>query len=269
MPQTFGRVLVLAAHPDDEAIACSGLLGRAATSLVVFATDGAAPRYGFERKFGSLEKYSSVRFEEASRALGLIPRCSFQRLARTDGRYFLDQHLFLDFPGAFTALVSVVRAFSPDVLVSHAYEGGHIDHDACHFLAAQTAAALGVETLEFPLYWRTPDGHDVFQQFRQNRSGEFALALSTQELAVKRRMFNEYPSQAKVLSVFHSETERFRPAIPERYEQQPAWLNYPFENRRKFLSAGFFLQRIAEFRRVAGLLEQAEPFALKGRAAGM
>lgn len=250
-PHKFARVLAFVAHPDDEAIGCSGLLQRAATSLVVFATDGAAPYYGFERKFGSLLEYATERFREAARALSPIPNCSFQRLTRPNRTYFQDQHLFQHLPEAFVALCQSVRAFAPDVLLTHAYEGGHIDHDACSFLAAQAATVLGVERLEFPLYWQTVDGRDMFQQFRDHRPGQFALQLSPQELAMKRHMFDAYRSQEKILSVFHSDTDSFRPATGERYDQLPGWPEYPFENRRKRLKAEIFVQKLAEFRREA------------------
>jgi N-acetylglucosamine malate deacetylase 2 len=245
---TFRRVLVFVAHPDDEAIACGALLQRASASLVVFATDGAAPHYGFERKFGSLQKYSAERFREAAQALALIPNCLFRRLLHQNGTHFQDQHLFLDLVEAFMALCQAIRAFAPDVLVSHAYEGGHIDHDACNFLAARAAVQLGLQCLEFPLYSKSADGGDVFQHFRNTQPGEFTLQLSAQELSIKRRMFAAYRTQEKVLAVFRAEDERFRPALAENYAQLPSWREYPFENRHKPLRAEVFIQKLAEFK---------------------
>jgi N-acetylglucosamine malate deacetylase 2 len=245
--EKFGRLLVFVAHPDDETIACSGLLQRAAASLVVFAVDGAPPRYGFERQFGSLREYSEARFVEASRALSHIPHCSVRRLARPDGTWFLDQHLFLDLPQAFTSLTRIAEEFSPDLLFSHAFEGGHIDHDACHILANRTAQTLTLKNLEFPLYWRSEDGKDLFQQFRESSEGEFMLQLSQQESVVKRKMLLEYRTQQNLLSVFQLESERFRPARKD--SPGPVWRKYPFENRRRALKVESFLQKVAEFRR--------------------
>ena len=240
------RVLVLAAHPDDETIACSALLQRAATSMVVFAVDGAPLGYGFERKFASLQKYSETRFLEAARALSFVPRCSFQRLRRPNGSYFVDQHLFEDLQAAFISLLRIAGDFSANVMVSHAYEGGHIDHDACSFLAMQTARALRKKHLEFPLYWKSETGVDVFQEFRHGRAGEFALWLSRQELAVKQQMRAEYRSQEGIVRVFPPETERFRPVVSENYAR-PICPDYAFENRRRRLKADSFLRKLAEF----------------------
>jgi LmbE family N-acetylglucosaminyl deacetylase len=243
--EKFGKLLVFVAHPDDETIACSGLLQRAAASLVVFAVDGAPPRYGFERRFGSLRQYSEARFVEASRALSLIPHCSMRRLARRDGTWFLDQHLFLELPDAFASLTRIAEEFSPDLVFSHAFEGGHIDHDACHILAKRTAQTLALRILEFPLYWRSEDGKDLFQQFRESSEGEFILQLAQQESVVKRKMLLEYRTQQNLLSAFQLESERFRPARKD--SPNPVWRAYPFENRRRALKVESFLQKVVEF----------------------
>jgi N-acetylglucosamine malate deacetylase 2 len=242
----FGRVLVFVAHPDDETIACAGLLQRAATSLVVFAVDGAPPYYKFEEQFGSLQRYSRIRFLEAARALSSIPRCSFCRLARQDGTWFVDQHLFLDLSEAFLSLRRIVCEFSPDLLVSHAFEGGHIDHDACHVLADWTARTLHLQSMEFPLYWRSERGQDVFQQFRQGSAEEFVSRLSPQESRVKRQMLAKYRTQRKLLSIFRPGTERFRSMIQDHYART-GWPDYAFENRPERLNAELLIRRIVEF----------------------
>ena len=239
-------MLVLAAHPDDETIACSGLLQRATASLVVFAVDGAPPRYGFERKFGSLRQYSELRFREASSALQNIPHCLFRRLTKPDDSWFVDQHLFLNLPDAFASLISIVNDFSPDLLVSHALEGGHIDHDACHILANRAAHCLHLPALEFPLYWRSPRGQDIFQKFRDQREREFLLNLTEQERTRKLQMLAQYRSQHGLVSVFDLETERFRPVTPLDLSRVP-WQDYPFENRRKPLTKVTFLQKVSDF----------------------
>lgn len=248
--KNFGRVLVFVAHPDDETIACGGLLQRARASLVVFAVDGAPPRYGFERRFGSLQNYSTLRFHEAATALGMLRDCSFRRLSRNNGACFVDQHLFLDLSEAFTSLYRTIQEFSPDCLVSHAFEGGHLDHDACHVLAAQSAVLFGLRVMEFPLYWRTREGPDIFQRFRDERHGELVLQLSPEELVLKQRMLAAYQTQRGITSVFQVNTERFRPMLQVDCTRA-TWTRYPFENRWRPLKANVFFAKVAQFQQAA------------------
>ena len=245
--ENFDKVLVFVAHPDDESIACAGLMQRAKRPLVVFAVDGAPPHYGFENRFGSLRSYSDHRFREAATALAALPLCSFRRLTRQDGTGFVDQHLFLEMPEAFASLLQITREFSPDWIVSHAFEGGHLDHDACHVLAKQVAVTLNVKSLEFPLYWRTARGNDCFQRFREDRQNQFTLELSGQELALKRRMLAEYKSQRGLTSVFQPEIERFRPLAGGEDCAKASWSEYPFENLCKPWTADLFFEKIAAF----------------------
>jgi hypothetical protein len=46
--EPFRRPLIFVAHPDDETLACGGLLQRFPGALVVFATDGTPAGYGLE-----------------------------------------------------------------------------------------------------------------------------------------------------------------------------------------------------------------------------
>jgi LmbE family N-acetylglucosaminyl deacetylase len=238
---------VLVAHPDDETIGCSGLLQRATSALVVFAVDGAPPHYGFEKRYGSLQRYSDIRFSEASLALRAIPHCSFHRLARRDSTPYVDQHLFAELPEALTSLNQFICSFSPDTIVTHAYEGGHIDHDACHFLAWHIGGAHSLPIIEFPSYWKAEDGRDIFQQFRNRRHDDVILKLSEHEIKVKRQMLASYRTQQGLTPVFQLHTELFRPAQESHVEC--AWTDYAFENRRSRLKAKLFLQKIEQLNR--------------------
>src|SRR5437588_8507523 len=70
-PHSSLRLLVLAAHPDDETIGASTLLARFPFSTVVFLTDG-APRdehFWTGGPYQSREEYAARRRVEASQAL--------------------------------------------------------------------------------------------------------------------------------------------------------------------------------------------------------
>lgn len=244
MALDFTKPLIVVAHPDDETIACAGLLQRVPGSLVVIATDGAPPGYRFDRRFGTLTNYSELRFQEAAHALGHVRQATLRRPVRRRGSYFVDQHLFQDLPGAVGAISKMAREFCPDAVVSHAYEGGHIDHDACSFVARQIAAALSVRQFEFPLYGAERAGTRAWQQFRDVRPDGFELRLNPTELACKTRMMAEYQTQPGVFSVFDPEIERFRLASAEAFFVT-ACEEYAYEGRQ--ISAQKLVEKFREF----------------------
>ncbi len=266
--EPFSRPLVFVAHPDDESIACGGLLQRFPGSLVVFATDGTPNGYGLERRYGSLKAYTELRFQEASHALGHIPNASLQWLTRPDGSYFSDMHVFEELPEAATSLLAIAQSFSPDAIFSHTYEGAHIDHDACSFVAMHIAAALGLKRFEFPLYWIDQHGKAVLQRFRDSNSGAAAgemksaaqevmeWQLNEAETTCKKKMMAEYCTQWGTVSTFAPGIERFRTATSTSLSfSVPQCRDYLFQSqpprfyhtRRHRLSAKALLKKFAEF----------------------
>jgi N-acetylglucosamine malate deacetylase 2 len=257
-PEFPTRPLLFVAHPDDETLAFGGLLQRLPVSLVVIATDGASTGYGLERAFGSLKAYADLRFQEASRVFTHVPKSSFKRLIRSDGTHFNDQHLFEELPAAATSLLSIAREFAPDAIISHCYEGAHIDHDTCSFLAMHVAAAFGVKRFEFPLYWLDPRGKPVLQQFRDIGAAANAMEwqLSEAEIQCKKKMLAEYYSQRGTVSTFTPDVERMRPAPTTRASFSIAQCrSYMYQERRpRFyhtrhhrLSAKILLKNFVEF----------------------
>ncbi len=269
MPGGFpNRPLIFVAHPDDETLAFGGLLQRLATSLVVFATDGTPGGFGLERKFGSLEAYRELRFQEASCVFSHVRNSSCKWITRPDGTYFSDMHVFEELPAAALSLRAIARSFSPDAIISHAYEGAHIDHDTCSFLAMHVAQSLSLKRFEFPLYWLDQQGKVVLQQFRDIPSGaapgasEDALAdvmewrLSEAEIQRKKQMLAEYLTQQGTVSTFSPGVERMRSAATSSLsfsialcrdymyqERRPRF----YHTRRHRLSAKLLLKKFAEF----------------------
>lgn len=226
--------------------------------MVVFATDGAAPYYGLESRFRTLKDYSEARFQEAFRALAHVPGCRFQRLTKPDGSYFVDQHLFRELRSALRSLCQIARAFSPDALLSHAYEGGHIDHDACSFLAMHAASELSLPRFEFPLYSVNKNGHGIFQQFRDIGSIPMEWRLTDTEIDCKKEMLAEYKTQPGLVSVFQCTTERIRATSTEDFSV-PQCRDYSYRDwRTRFSLATFFSNRHTRISSSALLKEFAE-----------
>lgn len=133
------RIAVVSAHPDDETLGAGGHLDRLTSALFVHVTDG-APRDGADARAAGYEDplaYARARRGELQRALGHagVPASRALSLQVPD-------------QGATASLADVARRLAEllaqhhiDVVLTHAYEGGHPDHDATA-CAAHAAASL-------------------------------------------------------------------------------------------------------------------------------
>jgi LmbE family N-acetylglucosaminyl deacetylase len=217
-PHSF-RVLLLAAHPDDETIGASAILGRLPSATVVYLTDG-APRDRHLWSAGgnhTREEYARIRRNEAETALrlvGILPG-QIQYLGAIDQESVFQLH---DLTEALSALLSEQR---PDILITHSYEGGHPDHDSAALVASlaiqscEIRRAAAPELLEMTSY-HARDGKCFMGEFlpesatQSSSSPELILQLSREESARKQSMMDCYQSQQGVLQNFHAGSERLR-----------------------------------------------------------
>jgi LmbE family N-acetylglucosaminyl deacetylase len=169
--------------------------------------------------------------------------------------------LYEEISAAATSLRAIAQIFAPDAIVSHTYEGGHIDHDACSFIAMHVAEALRLKRFEFPLYWVDPSGRAVQQVFREGKAGDagedvMEWQLSEAEIECKKKMMAEYRTQKGTVSTFAPGIERFRLVTSDRltfsvaqcrdylYQDRPPRF---YHTRRHRLSAKALLKKFAEF----------------------
>lgn len=224
----LGRTLIIVAHPDDETITCGGLLQRMKDPCVVFATDGAPEDRYFWDRFGSRERYTAVREEEAKAALASVGVDQFEFLSKQSEIPLIDQLLYRALPAAFAALSRMVERSRPECLLTLAYEGGHPDHDSVSFLGAQLGRAFGLPVWEAPLYHRNPEGEGVYQSFVEEQGEVVEHAVNGAELQAKESMLACYKSQFDSLPSFNVALERFRPQAQYDYSRRPhqGKLNY-------------------------------------------
>jgi N-acetylglucosamine malate deacetylase 2 len=137
-----------------------------------------------------------------------------------------DQELFRNLPNAIAGLRTVVEQFRPTAILTSAYEGGHPDHDACAFLAAEIGAWMHVPIFEAPLYNRF-EGVGHKQQFIAGEAGE-SQVMSEQERMRKADMFGCYGSQGDLMGFFDIGREVFRRQHAYDFSQppHPGKLNY-------------------------------------------
>jgi len=230
MPDTYsplapllGRTLVLAPHPDDEAVGCGMFMQRMREPVVAFLTDGAPQSRYFWARHGTRRAYADFRRRESETALAVI---GIERSRFCPG--VADQELFHNLEHAQRWLEAVIEAVHPDALLATAFEGGHPDHDACSVLACIAGRHHALPVWEYPLYHRSVDGAVVNQQFRAVNGSEVVIEPATAEWDKKLHMFSEYGSQREVLQHFLAETERFRPLADYDYTAppHPGVLNY-------------------------------------------
>jgi len=214
------RPFVLVAHQDDEAIGCGILLQRAEQPVVVFATDGAPADPYFWSKYGSPERLAEIRRTEAAHAMAEVGVARYQILS------IRDQRLFEHLSDALERIIAIAVEHDCCSFVTHAYEGGHPDHDACSYLAFRAAEQLDLPVWEMPLYHRA-HGAPERQQFIAG-DADVVLTPTDIEYDRKRRMAGAYVSQGEVIRAFPERNEIFRRQPRYDYSQPPhnGTLNY-------------------------------------------
>ncbi|HEY0477044.1 MAG TPA: PIG-L family deacetylase [Kofleriaceae bacterium] len=186
------RIAIVAAHPDDETIGASALMAANDDILVVHVTDG-APRSSrwWPAGWTDRDAYARERDHEARRALTIVGA------ART-ALGFEDQATVFVLGELVAALSRELARWQPDAIVSHAYEGGHPDHDAVACAVAHAAASVPV--FEMALY-HGATGALCAGEFLGPPLG-LRHVLTAPQRERKRAMLAQYRSQQATLSPF-------------------------------------------------------------------
>jgi len=218
-------VLVVVAHPDDEVIGAGAQLPRWPTARFLHVTDGAPAnqRDAWEAGFTSREAYAQARRGEVERALSLagVGRAQIMSLG------LVDQEASLSLADLAQSIAGVIREISPDVILTHPYEGGHPDHDATCFAVHTACRELHEEKLPPPPIVEMTSYHN---RGGMMATGEFlpargspviTVGLSLEQQAFKQRLFNCFTSQQRVLSYFPIGSESFRLAPAYHFTRPP------------------------------------------------
>ena len=228
-PQVDVRVLILAAHPDDETIGASTILTRIPDVTVVFVTDGAPrdPTFWSADAKGSRTDYARMRCQEALSALSLAGVSAEQALHLGA----VDQDAILEAPALVAWFSTLLGQLQPEVLVTHPYEGGHPDHDTAALIAqlatwnmqCQGESVAAPQLIEMTSY-HAREGiceTGTFLPGEAQSPSELLIELSSDLRARKEAMLAAYASQQLILQRFNSQTERFRLAPSYDFTHAP------------------------------------------------
>ncbi|MGB3258615.1 MAG: PIG-L family deacetylase [Ornithinimicrobium sp.] len=152
--KTFTKVIVAAAHPDDETLGIGGLVtdlaGLGVPVTVLVATAGERSQPGLDEAARTL--LGTRRRREVEQALsGLAPRAHLTHLGLPDTE--LRHH------GAELAHEIAHRADHDSLILAPWTDDGHQDHDALGAAATVAAAVAGSVVAFYPIWlwhWSTP-----------------------------------------------------------------------------------------------------------------
>jgi LmbE family N-acetylglucosaminyl deacetylase len=207
------KTVMVFAHPDDETIALGARIGRFGNAHLIHVTDG-APKDGEDSRahgFSSLDAYREARNAELERALELggLKNISRQCLAVSD------QEASLHLVELTHLLRDLIEEYCPEVIVTHPYEGGHPDHDACAFAVQRALELIRIQpvplAVEASFYHAGPQGIETGTFLpTAHQTEEVLYQLSPAEQRQKAAFFACFETQQATLRLFSLTHERFR-----------------------------------------------------------
>ncbi len=182
------RVVIVAPHPDDEVLACGGLLQQLGAMrmpmLIVAVTDGEASHPGSDT--WTRARLQTVRPDETMAALAVLglDAVPVTRLELPDGGVAPREH---DLAQALAALIA-----PGDLLLTTWRHDGHPDHEATARACATAAGGCGAALVEAPIWgWHWSRPGDASMPFDAARR----LMLDDATLARKRAALACFESQ--------------------------------------------------------------------------
>jgi len=206
------RCAVIVAHPNDEVIGAGGLISRLSNVTVLHITDG-VPRNGFGNAT-QLDWSESVRARrrECREALAIANVTPEQIV-----EFGVASHQTpLKLEELARRVASFLQSRSPDVVLTHPYEGGHPDHDATAFATHAAIQLLRRNGFKPPALFEIAlhparDGEGRVLDFLPSDAAEITtLLLDNKARDLKRQMFACFAAAPEVHRDNAIGLERFR-----------------------------------------------------------
>lgn len=223
-------VLIVAAHPDDETIGAGARMARWRGRVrILHVTDGSPRNPADAQKAGcaTREEYAQLREREVLNAMALAGVSADCR--RRAG--FGDQETSFALEDLVQSLASAIEEIRPAMVLTHPYEGGHPDHDACAFaVQASVAARPEIARWEFTSYHAGPSGTVTGRFLPDSHQPVLTYRLSSAERQSKGEMMQCFGSQLHILMNFGLEEESFRRAPRYDFTKPPHEGRLHYEN---------------------------------------
>jgi N-acetylglucosamine malate deacetylase 2 len=223
----FGKTLLVVAHSDDEIIAAGVRMLREPLAFhVLHVTDSAPelPLYWERAGCSSREDYAAKRIRESTAALAI---CGVDQSQWSMVEGIRDQETMLFVHRVVASIIDHCQRLRPEVLLTHAFEGGHPDHDACA-LACRLAMDEMDKSPWKPDLFEAPFYHHAHGQLTAGQFIHKEPALESDtiqptaaELHLKRGMLACFETQKLVLERFEGASENVRRAPRYNFLQRP------------------------------------------------
>lgn len=185
------RLIIVGAHPDDEALGCAALLATAAhidleTHVVSYTSGEGSHPLSATHSAAELAQRRETEFHTAMRLLH--PQATVELKNFPDGKlrhheHQITQHL--------TELIAAGPA--PVLLAAPFHQDGHTDHDTLGKLVRTVAKRANIPVLEYPIwYWHWAEPQDT----RWHQFVRIPDPVALNRVA----LYAAYPSQLEPLS---------------------------------------------------------------------
>jgi N-acetylglucosamine malate deacetylase 2 len=218
-------VLIIAGHPDDEVIGAGSILKKIQNIKIVHVTDGApcnnydAHKNGFKDK----NEYSSARYNEMLSVLQLLSvnRENYSMIGLPD------QGLIYNLQELVHIIYELLNRFEPAVVITHAYEGGHPDHDSIAFAVDFATKQLARNDKKYPLIFEMALYHGYYGVMESNsfipstEGKALRLILDEEDKQFKQILYSCYHSQKVIFQYFPAAHEEYRIAPQYNFTEPP------------------------------------------------
>ena len=208
----ISRLVVVAAHPDDETLGAGGLIASAVrlgrTVDIVCVTDGEHSHPNSPTH--TPEELGRIRAEEARNAADVLGADRVLRLELEDGAVDSAQESLT------TQLVEAVGDGRGTVIVAPWRRDGHPDHEVVGHAAAAAARRTGADLWEYPVWfwhWASPD--------EAPWPSLHPFVLDEETLGVKQRAIQAHASQVTPLSALEGDETLLTEEMLAHFEDGP------------------------------------------------